>query len=701
MTLRFPLLTLCSLAVTALAGCEVAPTTAYVPYDVTEVTDTVQDVPVDVAPEQADVGLSTDVVNPVGGAQLKAEVRIAKDFPNQVVSSLRSYLTSGSKLVRGNLYLQLCQDASCQTLVWSDKVKTDALLVSGSTIPLLVGGLPAGSYFARVALDSKYSQDYGDAADQTGFFGPFDTLQAAGTDPKPAEGKNPLTGTTAVTLADAAPADMGEVVLGHLLLPTPAFPAATETGRVVLATSGEGGYRNHIKSVDLSTLAVGAGVAPLVDGKPFAGDLCGFVRGQGSSLHVMGAGGKGAWVFTYDLATNKFATSSVYIPHPDCADGSCLSPGPESLPWPCRGAAVIQNAKTRLYLIDFKGAGALTTTGAYPLMVVELDATGAGKVLESYDKSKSDFLSTKRIFRGAAVVGDGLYLMEPSWSGQLGDEAKTAGKTAETTVYRVPIGADGKVDFAKREAYLAGIASEKCGSTNAWPPGFEAVTIGAETALLVGSDDAIQVLSPTGAKLTEIDTRDYGRLPGAFAVSPDGKLAYAMPHCKSISKKAKVLKGIGTTRTDLDRHAVAVLDLAGTLPKLTQTTADYDVDQVADGGIDMEFLYLKRDLLRWCETCTGQVPPTAYTGPAITVGTKSLFLRGTGTASIGKNSAGLGQVSDMGVFDLASGLGVAFRKWSIWMDGPSARWGFDLNPANPTRTYDDDQSVGAMLWVNQ
>jgi hypothetical protein len=597
--------------------------------------------------------------------------------------------------------VQLCQDENCQTLVWSDKVKIDALLVSGSTIPLLVGGLPTGNYFARVVLDSKYSRDNGDAADQTGFFGPFDVLQAAGTDPKPSEGKNPLTGTTAVTLSDAAPADMGEVVLGHLLLPTPAFPAATETGRVVLATSGEGGYRNHIKSVDLSTFTVGAGVAPLVDGKPFTGDLCGFVRGQGSSLHVMGAGGKGAWVFTYDLSTNKFASSSVYIPHPDCADGSCLSPGAESLPWPCRGAAVFQNAKTRLYLIDYKGAGALTTTGAYHLMTVELDATGAGKVLETSDKTKVAFLSTKRIFRGVAVVGDGLYLMEPSWSGQLGDEAKTAGKTAETTVYRVPIGAEGKVDFTKREAYLAGVASDKCGSTNAWPPGFAAVSVGAETQLLVGSDEAIQVLSSAGAKLGAIDTRDYGRLPGSFAVSPDGKLAYGMPHCKSTSKKAKVLKGIGTTRTDLDRHAVAVLDLTGTLPKLTQTSADYDADELADGGIEMEFLYLKRDLLRWCETCTGQVPPTAYTGPDIAVGTKSLFLRGTGTASIGKNSAGLGQVSDMGVFDLASGLGVAFRQWSIWLDGPSARWGFDLNPANPTRTYDDDQSVGAMLWVNQ
>jgi hypothetical protein len=701
MTLRFPLVTLCSLAVTVLAGCEVAPTTAYVPFDVTEVTDTVQDVPVDVAPEQADVGLSADVVNPVGAAQLKAEVRIAKDFPNQVVSSLRSYLTSGSKLVRGNLYVQLCEDANCLKVVWSDKVKTDALLASGSTIPLLVGGLPSGSYFARVALDSKYSQDYGDAADQTGSFGPFDTLQAAGADPKPSEGKNPLTGTTAVTLSDAAPADMGVVVLGHLLVSTPAFPVAPEAGRVVLATSGEGGFRNHIKSVDLATYSVGAGVAPLVDGKPFAGDLCGFVRGQGSSLHVMGAGGKGARVFTYDLATNKFASGSVYIPHPDCADGSCLSPGAESLPWPCRGAALFDGDKTRLYLIDFKGAGALTTTGAYALMVVELDATGAGKIIETYDKKKSEFLSTKRIFRGVAAIGQHLLLMEPSWSGQLTDEAKIAGKSAQTAVYRVPISPDGKVDFEKRTATSAGTANEKCGSTNAWPPAFAAVPVGATPRLLVGSDKGIEVLDVEGKFLTQIETTGFGLLPGSFGSSPDGKRLYAMPHCKSSQVKASVQKGIGTTRTDLDRHAVVVLDVTGSMPQVTQTEADFDDDGDSDGGIEMEFLYLKRDLLRWCDSCTGQVPPTAYTGPDIAVGTKSLFLRGTGTASIGKNSAGLGQVSDMGVFDLASGLGIAFRKWSIWLDGPSARWGFDLNPANPTRTYDDDQSVGAMIWVNQ
>jgi hypothetical protein len=33
------------------------------------------------------------------------------------------------------------------------------------------------------------------------------------------------------------------------------------------------------------------------------------------------------------------------------------------------------------------------------------------------------------------------------------------------------------------------------------------------------------------------------------------------------------------------------------------------------------------------------------------------------------------------------------------MDGPSSRWGYDLRPENPVKDFQDDVSVGAIVFV--
>ncbi len=673
--------------------------------------DAAVDVPDPIAP---DVGLGSTGTLPAGASGLIAKVRIAKDFPNQLDGDLRKY-ASGTTLSSGDLWLQLCADADCQTVQFSTKAMPGALLTSTAK-PVTVGGLPAGTFYARFVLDSLYSsKEYGGGVAVTGQFGPFDVLQSKGADPKPTEGKNPLPGSTQVTLTEGTPLDAGEAVLGTLVLPDPSFAPTPEHAQLIAAASGPGVYRNAMKLIDLDTFQVMPAVVPELGGKPFDGDLCGFVRGSGDALYVIGVGGPaatkkyGAYVFTWDLAKQAFsAAQPAYIPHPDCKKGSCSNtPDAASFPFPCRGVSVPADtaknpgAKDTLYLTEWKGAGSLTFTQAYQLAIVKMDAVGGGALAISHGPTEGDFLTSKRIFRGIAVADGQLLLAEPSWSSQVADEAKKAGTPAETMIWRVPITATGDVDFAKRTSFKAGKADDSCGTVAKAPPAFGVFPYGGKSAIFVGFDEGIHVFATDGTPIGSVDTKTYGKLPTSFALAPDGKTLYAMPNCKAEKPKAHVLKGIGKERADLDRHAIAVLslDATTTVPPLAELARDFDEDGLPDGGVDAAFLYLKRDLLRWCTSCAGVLPPTSYTGPELVAGGKSLFLRGTGVQSTGKNSAGLGQLSDLGVFDRATGKGVMFRGYRLWLDGPSARWGFDLRPENATRTYDDDQSVGALIVV--
>ncbi len=635
---------------------------------------------------------------------LTAKVRLAKDLPNQLADLFRSYYTAGSAHAKGDLWLELCDDAACKKVVASKKV-LNYMFSSGFPKEVSVEGLPAGTFHARFGLDTAYGQGYAGSYDQQKGFGPMDLVQSEGADPRPKPLDNPKAATTKITLAADSKATLGDVVLGTMLFSDPSFPPTSEKGTLLAAASGAG-YRNQIDVLDLESYALSSPVVPKVKGKAFEGDLCGFVQGQGSQVYVLGVGNQGAYVFSFDSTSRTFASSEpLSIPHPDCKNGSCpAKPDPLNYPWLCRGTAVQRGGKSFLYLIDFKGAGAQPTANGYTAAVVDVTglAQGKGSVVATYRAGSDPFITTKRIFRGVGAVGDTVYLVEPSWSRQLVDDKVVR----KTVVHAVPIAADGKLDFAKRKPTQVDPADDVCGSTNNWVPGFTVQSFGGGPKLFVGTDPGLTVLAPDGSKVGDLDLRDYGALVTSFGVAPDGKTLYAMPNCKSSTKKASVQLGTGTKRTNLDRHAVAVLDLSagGAVPAKKETGRDFDEDGKPDGGIDMEYLYLKRDLLRWCETCTGVVPPTTYTGPDIAVGTRSLFLRGSGMQGSGEkggsiNSAGLGQVGDVGVYDLGSGKGVMFRRYNVWVDGPSSRWGFDLNPTNPVKDYSDDQSVGALLFV--
>jgi hypothetical protein len=628
-----------------------------------------------------------------GGAEMTAKVKLVKNFPLQVVDLLKQYLTTPDYIFRGDLYLQLCKDSACKEVVTSKKVLEGELFSTGFWKDITVSDLPEGTYYARFGVDTKYSQQYDGSFDKSQNFGPMDILQISSGVQDVEVGKNPPAGTIQVQLSKGTPLNAGEVLLGHILFEEPAFPPPTEQGYFLVAGSGTGVYRNHIKVLDLEQYSTLEPIVLRLKGKEFEGDICGFVRGQGDWIYVIAVGAEGAYVFPFNTKQRTFANvEPVLIPHPDYKGGEASGLDPEKYPWPCRGVAVQKGEREFLYLIAFKGAGSLTNSAPYPLVIVEttgMTSGATGKVVATLDQEQNEFFSSDRILRGAATDGQKLFLLEASWS-----------KLVEkNTVYAFSINDDGTIALDKQ--WDSGTAEDTCDSTSNWVPAITVVSWGGSPKVVVGNDDDISVYQVDGTLISKIDTTKYGRLITSFSLSPDGKVLYAMPNCKSASVKAKVLAGVKGSRVDLDRHAIVEVDLTSNPenPVLLHTDRDFDADGTQDGGIDLEFLYLKASLLRWCESCLGVVPPTAYTGPELAAGSKVIALRGTGIQSDEKNSSGLGQVADIGIFDLATGKGIIFRDYQVWLDGPSSRWGFDLNPSNPAKDYTDDISTAAILWV--
>lgn len=641
---------------------------------------------------------------PATGGAVKAKVRLAK-ATNPLVDLLAPYANTGSAMAKGDLYLQLCDDEACTKVVSSTKV-INYMFSTGFPKEVQVGGLKPGTYHARFGLDTAKSQGLaGDFATQKGF-GQLDVLQVASPEAKLPKGQNPPPATKKITIGATGAVDMGEVVLGSLVFQSPAFAPTTEQGFLLSATSGSGSYRNRVSVLDLSTYKLATPMVPKLGGKDFTGDLCGFVKGTGSTAYALGVGEKGAYVFAFDTDKRAFASGEpVWVPHPDCkADGTCGTLSPNGYPWLCRGTYAERGGKKMLYLVDYKGAGALPVPMGRHMAAIDvtkLDAGGGGSVVASYGVGAAPFLTNKRLTRAVAYAADKLYVLEPSWSKALVDDKVPL----KNTIHVLPLLADGKVDFAKKTSFQVGTADDTCGATNNAMPAFGLYNFGGAPRLFVGTDNALELVNLDGKSAGSIDTTTYGVLPTSLALSPDGKTLYAMPNCKSSKNKARLLKGTSTTdRFTLDRHAVVILDLTsgGATPALKETSRDFDEDGTPDGGIDLEFLYLKRDLLRWAPDAGGSVPPTVYTGPEIAVGNGSLFMRGSGIQGNGGSSissSGLGQVGDVGVYDLGKGRGVMFRNYNIWLDGPSSRWGYDLEPKTTSKDPGDDISVAALLYV--
>ncbi len=247
-------------------------------------------------------------------------------------------------------------------------------------------------------------------------------------------------------------------------------------------------------------------------------------------------------------------------------------------------------------------------------------------------------------------------------------------------------------------------------------PALAVVSAGGNDYALVGNQYTITVIDLATRQIVaygddvddplvrDLDIRWYGEYIRAFALSPDGATLYALPYHEfegpdddGVYRGRTTIDYLdweGTTRQyDVTNHRVALIDLSAPDRPVLREDPARDPHQChrsagcttwGNGlrfGIDLLHTSLKKWMLdtQLC-TSTGQLPPiTGLNVRAIAASTRALFAigrdhpDGVGTA--------LANLSDLSVYDIASGEGVVFRGWRAnpqEMMGLSDPFGFRL-----------------------
>lgn len=677
---------------------------------------------------------------------LSFQVIWPKNWGGQISNLVRPYITAGSKIAKGDLYLRLCADAECKDPKFITKVDTINVPSTGKAYPKSVSSLPEGDYFAQLIFNTAYRKEWhGSCTGLTDCPGPFDVVQTSVASLKPEDkslsmnnnydaANNPPAATTQVSIH--GPTTIAEpLYLGHFEFDRSIHsPAQPEPGYLMVAAS-KGTYRNSIRFVNLMTSQVGESLVLKLGGQDFDGDICGFVPAEKNVVYALGYGhGKcGGYVFktmTDDLDPTKVvqdqAWGSVFIPHPQNANATqdvaaCSTFDVTLMPHPCRGTYVAQG--NLLYNVEFKGAGSLKGSLPYPVMGIDLNKkmvveNGTGLVSSVYKDVE------KRAVRGVVNDGKNVYLLEASWSKANPEKINKIWKFAidQTT---------GKLIDTAAPAVKEGTANFSCGMN--YPPAFASYTSGNDRYIVTGSDTSVffyKVQNDTLVKVGEVDVSGYGRQFTEFALSPsEGKL-YAVATCNA-EKMMNILSGKpGTTKTvTVDRHLVAVFDLAKSdgngLPPLIYTDRDFDGDGLADGGVDVESTALKAYITRYAENASGVVPSLSFVGIKIAAAEMfNFFIGGTGIKGDGEmsiDSSGVGQLADIGHYSIDAH---ALKYWEVdgktdtvldntivhrdylpWLNGSGSkesmdnlkacgRWGVDLDESAP------ELSTGPLMVVS-
>jgi len=249
----------------------------------------------------------------------------------------------------------------------------------------------------------------------------------------------------------------------------------------------------------------------------------------------------------------------------------------------------------------------------------------------------------------------------------------------------ISIGSDGSLGSVGSVVTTDVYADENCGSTLPWVSATAMVKIGGTERLVIGHDFGLAIYNAGSlSKVDDIDLQTFGNLFSQVAIDPSGDRLYAMPQCKTYAEYSDFELPYGASTENADKNLVAVLDITGSSLEVAETEIDINGDGTMDNGIDMDFWHVK-DYLRSFNS-TLPIPPIVYTGPQIAVGENMMFVRGSGIQGNGGDTisaSGLGQVQDIGVFDLSSGHGVILNEYLPWWNGLSAgdgtaRWGITL-----------------------
>lgn len=642
-------------------------------------------------------------------ATISGKVVLSKNFPGQFRDLFYPTFNSGSKMARGRLIAVFYADANATTPIAITMGAVQGMddqgvymYSTGFPKDFIISEAPKGNSYLRLILDTHYSIDNnkGGCSSISDCPGDTDVLQTELTTIQTNGGSgNKINNPKASTIAiNSTSQNVGTITLGSIYISGKEIHAAPpkDNGTLLVATSGKGNsYRNDIKIINLQDYSISDDSYTLQsddDNGDFPGDICGLIRGDDSLYAVATyANYDGAAIFKLDPKTGKQTSDlmSAFIENESKGNA-------KTMPYPCRGLSVKDSSgKEHLYLIQFQGAGSLETSQPYPFYHVNL----ANKVVDT-PFSNSTYVS--QAWRGIDrdTLGNNLFVSEMSWS-----KDSTTNKINVNRLIKIPLNDDGSVDTNLSVQKTKYISNDKCDSNLNWATGLRVVTVKGKETILLGHDKGLALFDSNIKETGNLDLSLFGRLFGDMQFSPDQKRLYAVPQCKAVNDNNDFYLPYGATTEKSDRNLIAILDLTGNQLQIASTPIDINGDKKSDNGIDMDYYFVKIYIRSFQSTLP--IPPVVYTGPQIAVGSQALFVRGTGLqggitlkGETVLSSSGMGQVQDIGVFDLSNGQGIVFKNYMPFFDGlssgaghDSGQWGFDLGAPN------EENSTGAILYL--
>jgi len=648
------------------------------------------------------------------------QVRRPKNYPSEIVDELRKYLTTNSMLANGSLFARFCGDQDCKKPLLLVKFAEVKSPLTGKVYEFEVPYAPVGESWMQVIFDTEYSKKYGDPCNGLDNCpGPFDVLSTGVDTITPNANGSPKSNPEPISYQinagnDNAPKvdkvfNIGSFVFDRSFYISP----KDEDAPLFVTSSGEDSYRNVVRIVEMKGGSYNVSKIDIKkDNAPFKGDLCGMVPGDADDVYVLGYGASQSDYNGYVFRLVKEEGSWKQ----DQSEIVTVNGEKDNEPHPCRGVLVKRGDKKFLYMVEFKGAGGKGSALPYPVMGIDLNSNA---LVEYGNNLPIKDSAANRAITGITSDNKYVYVIQASWSGVNDKPEDRVNK-----VWRFKIGDDGKLSTVdENSGRPTPIISEGdfnnddvCPDTNQYPPAFASYMSGDKKYLVVGTKDSLVfydidkfgaqgVTSPgatdSGAdnpKVTEIKLGEFGRFFTSVSFSPDGKKMYALPVCTS-EHNMSIQKGLDPqSRFDVNRQLIAVIDITKDQPSLIDGTEegmkrDFDEDGQPEpyGSIDLQFTNIKKNILRWVEDATGALPPIAYIGPEIAVGGNNVFLRGAGVEGKGGGVSGLGQVADIGAFDIQSGNGIVFRNYVPWLNATGkgedvtdlsagSYWGIDLDP---------------------
>ncbi|MCA9643200.1 MAG: hypothetical protein KC492_21025, partial [Myxococcales bacterium] len=440
---------------------------------------------------------------------IQADVLLGNNYGIQLDPLYRSTFSAGSQMARLKLFARFCTDAACDNPVavvpmnvpGADATTGRYVFSTASTSgggfakTVTIPQAPVGTFYLQIVGDSEASENWGKGtcSGVNDCPGDADVLQMDGFQINTTgvgSGDNPSPYAQQITISGAGQNQTlsGTQYLGHIRMSGDELwtPAPADTGTLVVAMSNAADdARNFIGLIDLSDASAtpggtGSGSYNLQkNGSPFPGDVCALIPG-GGSLYAVAVDNSGANIFELSATTGLQVSDSPIATIPPTDPNNA-----DTYPWPCRGVYAEKGGKKHLYLVQFKGAGALDTSLPHPFYHVNISDKSATTPLDAY---------SNWAWRDIAVDSSAskLIAVDMNWS----KDAQNNG-VAFNRLVPIPLNADGTPGSVGTVVTTDVKSDNQCGSTNHWPSGLTMHAVGGSERLLVGHDAGVAVFDPS------------------------------------------------------------------------------------------------------------------------------------------------------------------------------------------------------------